>query len=235
MDTYLAIVEGTSTPDDFRLTVRPLPNMKLIIDIGTLPRFPFFFKNKTYTGKIGELVWILANKEFTMGYVVGKANKFSWNDEYLSQSITTDIFEKIRNVYVDLKGIILPFSDLEITYWDDNCLHAVDARDGRLIIGYSSGSINIISKDEILLMEKRIEEIFENYQLLCEELEVKSHVITSFRKYIRDLTDVKAIQKDFINPSRELRGRKLEIRLTDISAEKLDEYFTKHIGAEIKR
>ena len=152
METYLAIIEGTATPDDFRLTVRPLPDMKLIMDIGTLPRFPFFFGNKAYTGKIGELVWITSNSEFTMGFVMGLVSKFSWKDDYSSQSISTDVFEKIRNVYVSLKGVIFPFSDLEVTYWDNTCIHAVDRRDGRLIIGYSSGSINIISKDEVLFM-----------------------------------------------------------------------------------
>ncbi len=152
METHLAIIEGTATPDDFRLTVRPIPDMKLVMDVGTLPRFPFFFGNKAYTGKIGELVWIISNADFTMGYVMGIVSKFSWKDEYIGQSITEDVFEKIRNVYLNFKGILLPFSDLEISYWDNTCVHAVDRRDGKLIIGYSSGSINIISKDEILFM-----------------------------------------------------------------------------------
>ncbi len=152
METYLAIVEGTATEDDFRLTVRPLPQMKLIMDIGVLPRFPFFYGNKAYTGKIGELVWIVANSEFTMGYVMGLVSKYSWEDDYSSQSVTKDTFEKIRNAYITLKDVIIPFSDLEVTYWDNTCIHAVDRRDGRLIIGFNSGSINIIGKDEVLLM-----------------------------------------------------------------------------------
>lgn len=152
MKTYLAIVEGTATPDDFRLTVRPIPEMRNIMETGLLPRFPFFFGNKAYTGKLKELVWIVSNEEFTMGYVMGLVSKFNWNDDYSEQSITLDTFEKIRNVYVELRGIVLPFSDLEITYWDNTCIHAVDRRDGKLLIGYSSGSINIISKDEILFM-----------------------------------------------------------------------------------
>ena len=58
---------------------------------------------------------------------------------------------------------------------------------------------------------------------------MKAHVPMSFRKYIRNLADVKAIQKDYINPTTEKKGRKLELRLIDISAEKLDDYFTKRI------
>ncbi len=152
METYLAIIEGTATPDDFRLTVRPLPEMKRIMDISALPRFPYFYGNKAYTGKVGELVWIIANDEFTMGYVMGLVSKYSWEGNYTSQSITTENFEKIRDAYLTIKDTMIPFSDLEITYWDNTCIHAVDRRDGKLIIGYSSGSINIIGKDEVLFM-----------------------------------------------------------------------------------
>ena len=152
MKIYLAKIEGTATPDDFRLTVRILPDMRDILDAGDLPRFPFFFGNRAYTGKLSELVWVLSNDEFTMGYVMGGVSKYDWNDDYAEQSITLDIFEKIRNIYVDLRGIILPFSDLEVTYWDNTCFHAIDRRDGKMIIGFSSGSINIISEDEVLFM-----------------------------------------------------------------------------------
>lgn len=152
MNIYLAKIEGTATPDDFRLTVRPLPNMVDILDKSSLPRFPFFFGNKAYTGKVGELVWILSNDEFTMGYVMGLISKFNWDEKYEDQSITLEILEKIRDIYVDLKGIILPFSDLEVTYWDNTCIHAIDRRDGKTIIGYSTGSINIISATEVLFM-----------------------------------------------------------------------------------
>ncbi len=152
METYLAIIEETATPDDFRLTVRIIPEMRNIMDTLELPRFPFFFGNKAYTGKKKELVWVIANKEFTMGYVMGVVSKFNWNNEYKDQSITLEAFEKIRDVYIDLRGIVIPFTDLEITYWDNTCIHAVDRRDGKLLIGYSSGSINIIGKDEVLFM-----------------------------------------------------------------------------------
>ena len=74
METYLAIVEETATPDDFRLTVRILPEMRNIMGTSELPRFPFFFGNKAFTGKKQELVWVVANAEFTMGYVILKLN-----------------------------------------------------------------------------------------------------------------------------------------------------------------
>ncbi|MHA1648300.1 MAG: hypothetical protein ACTSVL_12085, partial [Promethearchaeota archaeon] len=75
----------------------------------------------------------------------------------------------------------------------------------------------------------KVEKTYEIYMMLCEELNIKHHVSMSFRKYIRNLADVKAIHKDYLNPTVEKKGRQLEIKLTDISAEKLCEYFKKNI------
>ncbi len=78
----------------------------------------------------------------------------------------------------------------------------------------------------------KVEDTYEIYMILCEELNIKPHVQMSFRKYIRNLADVKAIHKDYLNPTVEKKGRQLEIKLTDISAEKLSEYFEKNIPHE---
>ena len=75
----------------------------------------------------------------------------------------------------------------------------------------------------------KVEAAYENYQVLCEELETKAHVPMSFRKYIRNLADVKAIYKDYLNPTKDKKGRQLQIKLTDISAEKLIEFFEKSV------
>jgi len=75
----------------------------------------------------------------------------------------------------------------------------------------------------------KVEETYEIYEMTCEELSIKPHVQMSFRKYIRNLADVKAIHKDYLNPTIEKKGRQLEIKLTDISAEKLCDYFKKNI------
>jgi len=75
----------------------------------------------------------------------------------------------------------------------------------------------------------KVEDTYEIYMILCEELNIKPHVQMSFRKYIRNLADVKAIHKDYLNPTVEKKGRQLEIKLTDISAEKLSDYFKKNL------
>ncbi len=74
-----------------------------------------------------------------------------------------------------------------------------------------------------------VEEAFENYELLCEEMNVKPHVPMSFRKYIRNLANVKAVHKDYLNPTKDKKGRQIQIKLIDITPDKLDEYFTERI------
>ncbi len=75
----------------------------------------------------------------------------------------------------------------------------------------------------------KVEAAYENYEVLCAELETKPHVAMSFRKYIRNLADVKAIVKDYLNPTKDKKGRQLQLKLTDISASKLIEYFEKSV------
>ena len=150
MELYIAKIEETATPDDFRITLRILPNLIDIEGNSNLPRFPFFFGNKGYTGKIGELVWVVSNDEFTMGYVMGRISKFDWNEDYSSQSITKVTFDKITNIRVDLGGGRFLLTDLELTYWDNTCIHAINRRDGSTIIGYSSGALHILSPTEVL-------------------------------------------------------------------------------------
>ncbi len=150
MELYLAKVEQTCTPDDFRLTVRILPHLAEIQDTNDLPRFPAFFGNKGYTGKVDEVVWVTANEEFSMGYVMGVVNKFDWEEDYASQSVTKDNWDKISKASVQFGVRALPFTDLELIYWDNTCMHMINRRDGSLIIGYSSGSIHIVSETELL-------------------------------------------------------------------------------------
>ncbi len=75
----------------------------------------------------------------------------------------------------------------------------------------------------------KVEETYESYQVLCEELNTKAHVPMSFRKYIRNLADVKALFKDYLNPTKDKKGRQLLIKLTDINPTKLIEYFENSI------
>ncbi|MHA1776762.1 MAG: hypothetical protein DRO88_08420 [Promethearchaeia archaeon] len=75
----------------------------------------------------------------------------------------------------------------------------------------------------------KVDESFEFYKMKCEELGYKPHVQMSFRKYIRNLSSVKAIYKEYLNPTSEKKGRQIQIKLTDITPEKLCDYFEKRI------
>ncbi len=69
-----------------------------------------------------------------------------------------------------------------------------------------------------------VEELYVNYEVKCEERNIKPHVIMSYRKYIRNLSSQKAIGTKYLNPTIEKKGRQLEIRLMDINPEQLIEY-----------
>lgn len=71
----------------------------------------------------------------------------------------------------------------------------------------------------------KVEDSYEYYRIKCEELGYKPHVQMSFRKYIRNLASIKAIHKEYLNPTSEKKGRQIQVKLIDIPPEKLCEYF----------
>jgi cell division control protein 6 len=68
-----------------------------------------------------------------------------------------------------------------------------------------------------------VDEAYQQYELLCEEYSRSPHVKMSFRKYVRNLASVKAVDAEYQNPTKDKKGRQLKIFLSDISAEKLVE------------
>lgn len=78
----------------------------------------------------------------------------------------------------------------------------------------------------------KVDESYEYYEMLCEEMGYKAHVQMSYRKYIRNLASVKAIHKEYLNPTTEKKGRQIQVKLIDIPAEKLCEYFETSIPAK---
>lgn len=69
-----------------------------------------------------------------------------------------------------------------------------------------------------------VDDAYEEYKITCETYGVKAHVKMSFRKYIRQLTQLKVIVSRTVRIDEEKRGRHLEITLLDIPAKKLVEY-----------
>ena len=77
-----------------------------------------------------------------------------------------------------------------------------------------------------------VEDAYENYRVLCEEYERPAHVKMSFRKYLRNLTTVKAINSEYLNPTVEKKGRQLRVHLNDIEPNALLEMLRKIIPNE---
>jgi cell division control protein 6 len=69
-----------------------------------------------------------------------------------------------------------------------------------------------------------VDDAYEEYKIACETYGVKGHVKMSFRKYIRQLTQLKVIASRTVRIDEDKRGRHLEITLLDIPAKKLIEY-----------
>jgi Cdc6-like AAA superfamily ATPase len=68
-----------------------------------------------------------------------------------------------------------------------------------------------------------VDDAFEEYEAACENYSTESHVKMSFRKYVRQLSDLKIIASRTVRIEDVQRGRHLEITLLDIPASKLAE------------
>jgi orc1/cdc6 family replication initiation protein len=68
-----------------------------------------------------------------------------------------------------------------------------------------------------------VDDAFEEYQSICESYSVEPHVKMSFRKYVRQLNQLKIIASKTVRIEDATRGRHLEITLLDIPAGKLAE------------
>ncbi|MBN1214272.1 MAG: AAA family ATPase [Candidatus Lokiarchaeota archaeon] len=72
-----------------------------------------------------------------------------------------------------------------------------------------------------------VDDAYEQYQIICETYEVEVHVKMSYRKYIRQLTQLKIISSKTVRIDDDKRGRHLEITLLDIPPIKVIELLNK--------
>ncbi len=79
-----------------------------------------------------------------------------------------------------------------------------------------------------------VDDAYVEYQAICEAYTIESHVKMSYRKYIRQLNQLKIIASKTVRIDEDKRGRHLEITLLDIPAitllEMLDKIFNKKFG-----
>jgi cell division control protein 6 len=90
---------------------------------------------------------------------------------------------------------------------------------------------SLINKGEPFTL---VEDAYDDYVAVCETYSVEAHVKMSFRKYVRQLNQLKIISSRTVRIQDAQRGRHLEITLLDIPAPKLqellEEIFNKKYG-----
>lgn len=138
--------------NDDRLIVQITPQMDNISE--NLPCWPFFFRDEQFRGSPGDLVWVICDDEFSVGYILGQANYFAYPEDHstFSQySISNDLKESISDIMVNLKMEQLNFYNIKVTYWNDSCIHFIERKTGGSIIAYNTGSIFIMRPNEFIV------------------------------------------------------------------------------------
>ena len=162
---YIAEIVNVAQPKDNRLGVRIYPHMKGI-SASKCPVWPSFFRDSLLTGKEGDLVWVICDDEFSMGYVFGLANYNTYPDivddsghptvfekslDNIPLSIPTDLETNISKAYADVDGMYLSLNNVKVTYWDKNCIHYIERDTGGKIIAFNSGSLYIFRQNEFIV------------------------------------------------------------------------------------
>ena len=83
---------------------------------------------------------------------------------------------------------------------------------------------SLINKGEPFTL---VDDAYEEYMAICESFSLEAHVKMSFRKYVRQLNDLKIISSRTVRIEDVQRGRHLEITLLDIPVKKLVELLDK--------
>ena len=161
---YKARVYDSMSNGDDRLKVRILPFMADLDgnDLDYLPIYPPLFKGqapKYYTEinpnpdtKSGDLIWVIANYDFTFGYVLGPANVFG---EYSKAMVGSWNYEESLQVAERNSSEVseMNYSDLSVTLQNPNntLVEFMSIKTGAKWIMNSYGSMIFIGDDSIVL------------------------------------------------------------------------------------
>lgn len=156
MNYVLKLAKITGFPDwsdyDDRLFVQITPEMDNITE--NLPCWPYFFKDEQFKGEVGDLVWVICDDEFSVGYILGQANYFSYPEDketFQQYSIKESLKENLSQILVDLKMQQLNFFNIKVTFWNDTCIHFIERSTGGLIIAYSVGTVFVMRPTEFMV------------------------------------------------------------------------------------
>lgn len=156
MNYVLKLAKIYKFPDwsdyDDRLFVQITPEMDDITE--NLPCWPYFFRDEQFKGNVGDLVWVICDDEYSVGYILGPANYFSYPEDeetYKQYSIQQELKTKVSDILVNLKLQQLNFFDIKVTFWNDTCIHFIERSTGGLIIAYSVGTIFVMRPTEFMV------------------------------------------------------------------------------------
>lgn len=148
MNIYIAEIVAVASTKDDRVQVRVLPQMR-DLSKDYLPVWPSFFKNSIITGNVGDLVWVVANEEFTIGYILGYANMYTDSSNYEEGTIPPKLFDKISNLHVSLKGTLLNYRDIIVTHYNEISISFFQRKDGATITAFTNGTLSVVRPNEI--------------------------------------------------------------------------------------
>lgn len=135
-------------------------------------------------------------------------------DKDSSERITADMIREASNdVYPTFRGDI------------------IDQLNDQELLALYGIVRSLINKNEPFTL---VDDAFEDYEAICETYSIEPHVKMSFRKYVRQLNQLKIIASKTVRIEEAERGRHLEITLLDIPAVKLEELLTKIFNKKFK-
>ena len=147
---YLATVVET-VANDHRIGVKIIPQMNDIVD-SSCPRWPSFFKDEMTLPKKGELVWVICNNDFSLGYVLGLANLNTYRGESFEEhSIPQSLVDQISSNIQDIQIGSFTIVDAKVEFWNDTTIHFIERSTGGRIMAFSNGTMYIFRPNEVIL------------------------------------------------------------------------------------
>ena len=156
---YIAQVVGAATEGDDRLQVRVLPQMqnRATLPDSQCPRWSFFFRDEFYTGTgaANDYVWVICNDDFSVGYILGVANYTTYTSDstlYKQKSIPSDLRSAIADSIATIRGEEYTFSNLKITFWNENSVHFIEKSTGGSLVAFRNGTLYMLRPDEFVIV-----------------------------------------------------------------------------------
>jgi hypothetical protein len=142
---YRGKVTTPATAKDNRIQVQVLPHMSEIEQRDLYPFYPPFFKNEFIQTAKDDIVWLYCTEDFTIGYILGLASRFSYDDSPIYYSKLETLINKLNDIEMNY-GLGLTSVDLlHCTYWDDNVINFVNKKTGSIGNLHSSGALHMVS------------------------------------------------------------------------------------------